>query len=94
MAAIAVAQKAPVSVRKYLNTAYKPDCDYVDGELERRHVGEDIHSAWQYAIMKWFSRHENWPVLVRPEIRIRISGRRYRWPMWQSWMSAARATRW
>ncbi len=78
MATASVAHGASVSVHTYLNTSYKPDCDYVDGELERRNVGEDIHSAWQYAVMKLFSQREEWPVLIRPEIRIKISGRRYR----------------
>lgn len=78
MATASVARRTAVSVEAYLNTAYKPDCDYVDGELERRNVGEDIHSAWQLAVMAWFLRHPEWPVLIRPEIRIKISGRRYR----------------
>ncbi len=78
MATASVARRLEISVETYLETSYKPDRDYVDGELERRHVGEDIHSAWQSAVMKLFFRYEDWPVLVRPEIRIKISGRRYR----------------
>lgn len=78
MATASVARGMAVSVETYLNTAYKPDRDYVDGELERRNVGEDIHSAWQFAVQLWFGLHRDWPVLIRPEIRIKISGRRYR----------------
>jgi hypothetical protein len=29
-----------VSVEEYLQTAYDPDCDYVDGEVIDRNVGE------------------------------------------------------
>jgi hypothetical protein len=32
-----------VSVREYLSTAYYPDVDYVDGQLEDRNVGEKEH---------------------------------------------------
>ena len=36
-----------VSVEEYLHTDYEPDCDYVDGELEDRNVGEKDHSKVQ-----------------------------------------------
>jgi hypothetical protein len=29
-----------ISVTEYLNASYRPDCDYVDGELVERNVGE------------------------------------------------------
>ena len=32
---------ALVSVEEYLRTAYRPDCDYVDGIVEDRNVGGD-----------------------------------------------------
>ena len=76
--ATAAVGRVSVSVEKYLNTSFRPDRDYVDGELEVRHVGEDIHSAWQFAVQLWFGLHPEWPVLVRPEIRIKVGPRRYR----------------
>ncbi len=51
--ATAAVGRVSVSVEKYLNTSFRPDRDYVDGELEVRHVGEDIHSAWQFAVQLW-----------------------------------------
>ena len=36
-----------VPVEEYLSTSYDPDCDYVDGELEDRNVGEKGHSKVQ-----------------------------------------------
>ena len=28
-----------VSVEEYLNTAYRPDVEYIDGKLQKRNVG-------------------------------------------------------
>jgi hypothetical protein len=36
-----------VSLKEYLNTSYRPDCDYLDGELLERNVGEVDHSRLQ-----------------------------------------------
>jgi len=36
-----------VSVEEYLNTSYRPDCDYLEGELLERNVGEWDHSRLQ-----------------------------------------------
>jgi len=36
---------AGVSVEEYLSTAYRSDCDYVDGEVRERNVGEYPHSG-------------------------------------------------
>lgn len=41
------AVKQLVSVEEYLNTVYRPDCDYVDGELVDRNVGEKDHAKLQ-----------------------------------------------
>ncbi len=34
-----------VSVQEYLATVYEHDCDYVDGVLEERDLGEQGHSS-------------------------------------------------
>jgi len=36
-----------VSLSEYLNTSYRPDCDYLDGELLERNGGERDHSRLQ-----------------------------------------------
>jgi Uma2 family endonuclease len=36
-----------VSLDEYLSTVYDPDCEYVDGELIERNMGEFDHSALQ-----------------------------------------------
>jgi len=37
---VAVATAVPLS--EYLNTTYRPDCDYLEGELLERNVGNGI----------------------------------------------------
>ena len=70
-----------VSIDMYLRTAYQPDAEYVDGEIEQRPIGEDNHSAWQSAINYWFRLHaEQWNVRVRPELRVQTSETRFRVP--------------
>jgi hypothetical protein len=32
--------KTLVSVEEYFATSYRPDCDYVDGVIEERNLGE------------------------------------------------------
>ena len=36
-----------VSLEEYLDTAYSPDREYVDGAIVERHVGERPHSLAQ-----------------------------------------------
>src|SRR5579864_904396 len=68
-----------VSLDDYLRTDYEPDCDYVDGELEERNVGEKEHSAVQAFLIKWLGAHEQeWMLEAYPEIRLRISDGRVR----------------
>ncbi len=35
-----MATKALIPVSEYLRTSYSPDCDYVDGEVQERNLGE------------------------------------------------------
>ncbi len=36
-----------VPVSECVATSYRPDCDYLDGELLERNIGEWHHSRWQ-----------------------------------------------
>ena len=36
-----------VSLDEYLNTSYRPDCDFLEGEILERNVGEWDHSRLQ-----------------------------------------------
>lgn len=42
-----MATMAHISVSEYLRTTYRPDCDYIDGDVKERNVGEQPHG--QYA---------------------------------------------
>ena len=42
--------EALVPVEEYLRTSYDPDCDYVDGEVVERNLGERDHSSAQQLI--------------------------------------------
>jgi len=68
-----------VSLEEYLRTDYEPDCDYIDGELEERNLGEKEHSAVQAFFIKFMAAHEQaWQLEAYPEIRLRIAPRRVR----------------
>ena len=63
-----------LSLDQYLRSSYRPDCDYVAGELEERNVGEKEHSAVQAFFVKWLAAHEEeYGLEAYPEIRIKIS---------------------
>jgi len=67
------------SLADYLRSSYHPDCDYVDGEVQERNLGEFDHSAVQGFLTVWFGQHRiEWAIHVLPEIRIRVSQNRVR----------------
>lgn len=68
-----------ISVSEYLHTSYHPDCDYVDGVIEERNLGELNHAKVQRALILWLSQHEReWGIRTIPEIRAQISPTRFR----------------
>jgi len=74
---------APVRVteEEYLRTSYEPDCDYIDGRLEERNVGEYEHSGIQGRILFLFTANgARWNVKARPECRLQVAPTRYRVP--------------
>ena len=77
---MAAAPDSPlVPVEEYLNTAYDPDVEYVDGVLVERNVGDWLRSLIQSNII--FALRRNYPHLkVVPELRSSITGTRYRLP--------------
>ena len=48
-----------VSLAECLETSYRPDCEYVDGELRERNVGKWEHARVQWLLAAWFGRHES-----------------------------------
>jgi Uma2 family endonuclease len=76
---VSVATSVPLS--EYLNTSYRPDCEYVDGELVERNVGEWEHSRLQGLVLGVFLRLEKkLGILAVPEQRVQVKAQRYRVP--------------
>jgi Uma2 family endonuclease len=70
-----------VSVEEYLKTTYRPDCDYIDGEVRERNVGELNHGNLQILIGAWLvNRRHKWRIKPVTEVRLKVSARRYRIP--------------
>ena len=68
-----------ISVSEYLHTSYQPDCDYVDGVIEERNLGELDHAEVPRALILWLSQHEReWGIRTVPEIRVQTSPTRFR----------------
>jgi Uma2 family endonuclease len=70
-----------VTIEEYLSTSYRPDCDYVDGEVQERNLGEFDHARLQGAIFAYFyNRRKEWGICVVPEQRLQVSPTRFRVP--------------
>jgi Uma2 family endonuclease len=70
-----------ISVEDYLNTTYRPDVDYVDGEIEERNLGEFDHADLQFGIANLLrNKQQEWSIRVVGENRVRISPSRIRIP--------------
>jgi len=70
-----------VTVEEYLHTSYRPDCDYVDGRIEERNVGEHDHGFLQILLGTLFTNHRQlWGVHTVTDVRIQVSAKRFRIP--------------
>jgi Uma2 family endonuclease len=70
-----------VPVEEYLRTTYRPDCDYVDGEVLERNLGEHDHSDLQSEFVHYFrSRRKQWKLHAVVEQRVQVAPTRYRIP--------------
>ena len=70
-----------MSVKEYLSTSFRPDCDYVDGEVVERNLGESDHARLQAAIVVYFNAlHKEWGVEAVPEQRVQVAATRIRVP--------------
>ncbi|AXC10972.1 protein of unknown function DUF820 [Acidisarcina polymorpha] len=70
-----------ISVEHYLATSYSPDCDYVDGEVRERNLGEHEHARLQTAIAAWLWTHrKEWKIIPVVEQRVQVSEKRFRIP--------------
>jgi Uma2 family endonuclease len=70
-----------ISVEEYLKTVYEPDCEYVDGVVEERNLGEREHSDVQANLVTFFrARYRQTGITAWPEWRFRTSSTRFRVP--------------
>jgi Uma2 family endonuclease len=70
-----------ISIEDYLASRYDPDCDYIDGRIEERNLGEWDHASLQMRISAYlYARQDQWGIRVVPELRIRVSLTRFRIP--------------
>jgi Uma2 family endonuclease len=70
-----------VSLEQYLHTIYSPDCDFIDGHLEERNMGELDHGDLQTEIAYIFrSMSPEWRVKAVVELRLQVRPQRFRIP--------------
>ena len=76
-----MASRTLISVEEYLRTSYRPDCDYVDGEVVDRNVGETDHSWLQTMVSAYLvARRAQWGITVLVEQRVQVTSTRFRVP--------------
>jgi Uma2 family endonuclease len=70
-----------IPVSEYLSTSYEPDCDYINGELQERNMGERPHSAVQYILTERLNRNRRqWSIIALQEQRVQVNDHRFRVP--------------
>jgi Uma2 family endonuclease len=71
----------PVSVEQYLSTVFEHDCEYVDGVIEERDLGEFEHAFLQGVLAAIFNNHRSeWGVICLPEQRVQTQADHFRVP--------------
>ena len=77
----AMASTTLIPVSEYLQTVYRPDCDYIDGELQERNLGERPHALLQQILGTIFHVNRRvWKTVALPEQRVQFTPTRYRIP--------------
>jgi Uma2 family endonuclease len=76
-----MATSTHTSLLEYLHSNYRPDREYVDGQLLERNVGNWEHARIQALLTLWFGSQEKaWSVKVATKQRVRVSSTRVRIP--------------
>lgn len=63
-----------IPIREYLRKAYRPDCDFLEGELRGRHLGERPHALLHAYLVRRLSKFETVcavHVLASPRLQVR-----------------------
>ena len=70
-----------ISVEEYLASSYRPDCDYVEGEVQERNLGEKEHAVIQrFVVLLFGTKARDWNIEVYPELRVQVTEKNYRVP--------------
>lgn len=70
-----------VSLEEYLSTTYRPDVDFLEGELLERNMGEQPHSRLQGFFAYVFRLNsKEWGFRALPEQRVQVRPERFRIP--------------
>ena len=70
-----------ISLEEYWQTSYRPDCEYIDGEVSERNVGTWLHARTITLLAGWFgAREQAWGCVGAIAVRIPISSTRVRVP--------------
>jgi Uma2 family endonuclease len=70
-----------IPVSEYLKTSYSPDCDYVDGEVQERNMGETDHSDLQSQLIELLRTSTNKSYFrANSEVRVQVAPTRFRVP--------------
>ena len=78
---LSMATTTLIGLAEYVATDYRPDCEYVDGEVRERNVGKWEHARVQWLLAVWFGQHEAaWNVIGSTEQRVQVSETRVRVP--------------
>ncbi len=76
-----MATSLQIPIAEYLHTAYRPDREFVNGEVRERSVGKFEHARVQTLLAQWFGRHQReWNLMAVTEWRIQVSPVRVRIP--------------
>lgn len=76
-----MAARTLIPVEEYLTTVYSPNCDYVDGEVLERNLGERDHGRLQLKLDAYFlARQAQWNTYATVEQRLQVRPRRFRVP--------------
>ncbi|MGA3082166.1 MAG: Uma2 family endonuclease [Terracidiphilus sp.] len=76
-----MATVSQIPLDEYLGMNYRPDREYVDGEIRERNVGKYEYARVQALLARWFGNHEQeWGVQVVTEQRVQVSPTRVRIP--------------
>ena len=76
-----MATVAHISLTEYLASSWRPDREFVAGEVRERNVGKWEHARVQALLSAWFVQHESdWGIVTSTEQRMQVSAEDVRIP--------------